>query len=370
MADPYVKKGPGDIIRAQDWNEAQAQARAQVEGHAHTGAPGQGVKLTGDAIAPDAALAVRSLAATDGLSAKGRVFLDEIDRLTAGVGASLPLRGGTLGGEVVAGGGLRMADADIRFRSGTDTNHGLGYYGGGKNFAGLNLDGPVLYGFAGGVLGTNVGGIQRAALTWDSAGNVGVPTGTVQAPAGGTLGALTIGPWPPGPGGYASIGSNALDQTQPVNYALLVGTGSEPGKTFLNSPVAIGFRIRNAEWMTLGSDGSLAMSGRLRVAQQEPWTTASLVNGWQHYPGWGPAGFMKDSLGFVHLRGLLHLGTMGQVAFTLPVGYRPEIHYLHCLTTGIELTGRINVFSDGTVVMAAGNNGWMSLDGIVFLANH
>lgn len=28
MADPYLKKDPGDIIRAQDWNDMQSRARA------------------------------------------------------------------------------------------------------------------------------------------------------------------------------------------------------------------------------------------------------------------------------------------------------------------------------------------------------
>ena len=70
-----------------------------------------------------------------------------------------------------------MSDADIRLRTGTDLNHGLGWYGEGidgnntKEFDSQKPDGPVLYGFAGGGLGSTNGG-QKLALTWDSDRNV------------------------------------------------------------------------------------------------------------------------------------------------------------------------------------------------------
>ena len=56
-----------------------------------------------------------------------------------------------------------------------DTLHGLGWYGADKLFAGANVDGPALYGYSGGALGSTNGG-QKIALSWDSSGNVSVPT--------------------------------------------------------------------------------------------------------------------------------------------------------------------------------------------------
>lgn len=79
-------------------------------------------------------------------------------------------------------GTLRMAiQGDILFRGGTDPNHGIGWYGGAKGdrdaydlgFASTFVDGPVLYGFNGGALGSTSGG-QRIALTWNGAGEVQV----------------------------------------------------------------------------------------------------------------------------------------------------------------------------------------------------
>ncbi|HEY5909899.1 MAG TPA: tail fiber domain-containing protein [Verrucomicrobiae bacterium] len=59
-----------------------------------------------------------------------------------------------------------------------DENHGLGWYGGGKLFAGYNVDGPALFGFSGGVLGTMNGG-QKMALHWDTTGNVALDPGNL-----------------------------------------------------------------------------------------------------------------------------------------------------------------------------------------------
>lgn len=66
-----------------------------------------------------------------------------------------------------------------------DANVGLGWYGstdGGKVFtAATGFDGPVLYGYSGGMLGTKDGG-NRAALTWKNSGRVGIGTPDPQAP--------------------------------------------------------------------------------------------------------------------------------------------------------------------------------------------
>jgi hypothetical protein len=54
------------------------------------------------------------------------------------------------------------------------TNYGLGWYGTGRTFNSVAIDGPVLYGNSGGALGSNVGGNQKLALAWNAAGQVGV----------------------------------------------------------------------------------------------------------------------------------------------------------------------------------------------------
>jgi hypothetical protein len=64
--------------------------------------------------------------------------------------------------------------------SGTDlqlngsANYGLGYYGGSRLFNGTAIDGPVLYGNAGGALGSFNGTNQTTALRWNANGQVGI----------------------------------------------------------------------------------------------------------------------------------------------------------------------------------------------------
>jgi hypothetical protein len=67
-------------------------------------------------------------------------------------------------------GNVRISDNDIYLRS--DTNHGLGWYGSTKQWNGVSVDGPVLYGYAGGVLGTAGG---NSTLYWNSS-SVGIGT--------------------------------------------------------------------------------------------------------------------------------------------------------------------------------------------------
>jgi hypothetical protein len=76
-----------------------------------------------------------------------------------------------------------MRDNPILLRQGSDTNHGLvhgnSFYPNGTSTFGI--DGPALYGFGGGMLGTNVNGTLNAALTWKSSGNVGIGTNNPQS---------------------------------------------------------------------------------------------------------------------------------------------------------------------------------------------
>lgn len=82
---------------------------------------------------------------------------------------------------------LRAATADA-VASGSDlslkdANHGLGWYGATRPFNGINVDGPVLYGASGGVLGSVNGATQKAALRWDSNGRVSIGGGGVPSEA-------------------------------------------------------------------------------------------------------------------------------------------------------------------------------------------
>jgi hypothetical protein len=75
------------------------------------------------------------------------------------------------------------SDLAITPLSGSSSNHGLGWYGAGRLFGGVAVDGPVLYGNAGGALGSNSNGSYNTALRWNGAGQVGVGTATLAGAA-------------------------------------------------------------------------------------------------------------------------------------------------------------------------------------------
>lgn len=75
----------------------------------------------------------------------------------------------TVSGSITAGNSIRLKEKDIYLATEWDTNHGLGWYGEGKEFATFNIDGPVLYGWSGGALGITNGG-QKVMMQWGSSG--------------------------------------------------------------------------------------------------------------------------------------------------------------------------------------------------------
>jgi hypothetical protein len=100
--------------------------------------------------------------------------------------------------------------------------------------------------------------------------------------------------------------------------------------------------------------------------QQEAWINAVLQNGWKNTAGFATAQYMKDELGFVHIKGVVDSGTTtaGTVILTLPAGYRPKEKNIFSVPTysGTSDThGRIDVWSDGTVAIYTGGSGYLSL---------
>lgn len=97
--NPYVKKDPGDIMLAADWNEMQVQAREELRGHRHTGGA-DAEPITRAGIAPNAVDGSRidpqADVALKSLKINGRGVLEEIDSLLAsvkGLGTKLQVNG-------------------------------------------------------------------------------------------------------------------------------------------------------------------------------------------------------------------------------------------------------------------------------------
>ncbi|MGB4850609.1 MAG: hypothetical protein WBP41_21965 [Saprospiraceae bacterium] len=76
----------------------------------------------------------------------------------------------------ITGGDISINGNNILLRGGNDNNHGLGWFGAPKLFAGQTLDGPVLYGWDGGALGYANNSLQKIVLRWNNIGHVGIGT--------------------------------------------------------------------------------------------------------------------------------------------------------------------------------------------------
>lgn len=102
--------------------------------------------------------------------------------------------------------------------------------------------------------------------------------------------------------------------------------------------------------------------------EQMPWITPTLLNGWVNYGGgFSEAGYFKDVIGIVHLKGVITGGS--GTMFKLPVGYRPKTikKIVTISNDGIsEKLASVNILPDGSVNLDFGSNTWFTLDGISF----
>jgi len=135
-----------------------------------------------------------------------------------------------------------------------------------------------------------------------------------------------------------------------------------------------------------GQKGTTGPSGQLAPA--EAWKAPSLgyhdcsvfppINGyWANYGnGFAPAGYYKDALGIVHLRGVVEgQGTDGcvpAVIFYLPQADWPAKNLIFAVSrhTTSDDVSRVDVVPDGSVIVRAdvGHTYRYSLDGIAFRA--
>ncbi|MEZ4731288.1 MAG: tail fiber domain-containing protein [Caldilineaceae bacterium] len=227
-----------------------------------TAAPATGLHVIGD------------LRAAGGLQVGGPITLaDGAEASVLRVTGNLALEGnlsvtGTVAGRNIAGDGARL-DAHIGRQ---DNPHGVtATQVGALASTGGHLSGALI------IAGTLSVGTTGADEQLEVAGRV-------------KSGALTVGPWPANPNAYVFFGANTLNQAEAGNYALLQDVaGAGRGRTYLNSPVDIRFRIGNVDKMTLDNGGNLAMTGNLSFGAQ----VRQMLNLWRAEYGIGVQGWTQ-----------------------------------------------------------------------------
>lgn len=113
---------------------------------------------------------------------------------------------------------------------------------------------------------------------------------------------------------------------------------------------------------------------RNQIQDQMPWIGPALSNNWVNFGGgYDTVGYMKDTMGFVHIRGFIKSGTAtaGTLLFTLPAGFRPGSHtYAPGISNPGNVIAAYEVLSSGPVNFVAGNNTYLSLGHLVFKAEN
>lgn len=97
---------------------------------------------------------------------------------------------------------------------------------------------------------------------------------------------------------------------------------------------------------------------------QEAWIAPTLLNGWVNFGGgFATAGYYKDDMNIVHVRGMVKGGTAtnGAVIFNLPVGYRPLLTQFYA-TTSFAGFGSYSVSNNGEIAINVGNAGDFSIN--------
>ena len=102
---------------------------------------------------------------------------------------------------------------------------------------------------------------------------------------------------------------------------------------------------------------------------QDDFTNPTLLNSWEDFDTgvYNQVGYYRSTDGLVRLTGYIKDGTIGQVVFTLPVGYRP-LKKVVIPTISNDAIGRVDIEPDGDVIVTSGNNTYVALDGISFRA--
>lgn len=155
-----------------------------------------------------------------------------------------------------------------------------------------------------------------------------------------------------------------------------IGSGSPGAKLDVDGDIKLGNSSVTCDANAKGNIRFMDTTDleRVQVCNGSKWlgnsiTAPSFNNSWEDYGGgYRGAGYYKDLSGRVHIMGAIKNGTVGAIAFTLPVGYRPLGHLIFWVIDGAPGGCRVDVQSTGAVVIDSGcNNTIVNLNSISFV---
>jgi len=120
---------------------------------------------------------------------------------------------------------------------------------------------------------------------------------------------------------------------------------------------------------TNGTDTATTSTATLTVIN---WASLALQNSWTDYGSpYSPNGYIKTASGIVMLKGnIKRSGSIvsGETIGTLPVGYRPAYRLIfQTSTSNAAHFARVDVDTNGNILIISGDPGYLSLEGINFM---
>ena len=198
---------------------------------------------------------------------------------------------------------------------------------------------------------------------------------------------LAGAPGPAGPTGPAGPSTGraggALTGTYPnpllapgaVDSAAFAASATAPNADKLDGKDSTDFLAAPGEgWHFVGAAGEPSFPTASGAPNLDG-ACAGGANSWANYgDGYTRAAFFRDSMGMVHLSGLVKGGQLKCAIFQLPLGYRPEERTIVPVLVSPDVVGRLDIAQgglggvSGVVVPRAtgGNNTYVSLAGISF----
>lgn len=177
---------------------------------------------------------------------------------------------------------------------------------------------------------------------------------TTEVLVGGGASALPV--WTTATGSGAPVRATSPTLTTPV-ISTITNTGT------LTLPTSTDTLVGRATTDTLTN----------KTLTQSSWSNITLLNSWVNYETsavtYPNAQYFKDSMGIVHLRGLIKSGTTttGTSIGVLPSGFRPEFRQHFAASTNSAYC-TIRVDEDGNIRLTGATTTWVALDSVNFRA--